>query len=729
MRNIYLFDIDNVLCMESCNIISINDIIWYSDLEKQKDLLKLINTDKRKKKKEIRKEILELKQSVDYDTDISQELLEKTQIIDNLTLEDWNNPVYFFLTLSNNSDSVIKNLNIFFSNVKKIKLSCIECIYKENNIISIYIYTTDLKKIHLKNYIYFVGSNKLKEQIKFTNLIPLDFNSTKKHFYLLQSYNKLIQICKLIKDLKLKINNINVPYNIMWALFDKSFEFEIYSIKTDMQIFDPLSIIYKYFIILESLVFYIPYTVLSVINLKFLYKYIYSKKFKEKNFNYLEEIQHDMDISKISIRTIQKTLKNNISNNNFLGNCLSYLNTNYPLISNCGDNFYTLPNYGRREIISNIDKDNRDFESQIYVCDLPNAYFSTLNSPFPVGEPKIEKMSEKLNISNINTNCLYDVLVESTSIYDLPILPYKYKKIVFPLGFFRGTYWGEELKLFLLNGGVVLEVYYVYVWNKWDYVYTNIYNKIIEIENKQSSIDKIDNKWIFKVLKTTFYGSLGLVGGKVTSIVSNIESNNILKAEDLEKESKGQKRNLFHASIITTKIRCKILTICNILYQHNIKILRINVDSLEFFCSKIDFLKLKINYPEYIDFWNKNETWHYTLYINNARQIRQKTPFDEYIQTSPIIGPNKITFNEIEFNMLYEKFHSTLHNSTTINQYILKFNSYSNRIWINNRFETMSIYKNERDKDINDIPSYIKKLNERDKIIKKELKPDTEKDE
>ena len=41
----------------------------------------------------------------------------------------------------------------------------------------------------------------------------------------------------------------------------------------------------------------------------------------------------------------------------------------------------------------------------------------------------------------------------------------------------------------------------------------------------------------------------------------------------------------------------------------------------------------------------------------------------------------------------------------------------------------MSIYKNERDKDINDIPSYIKKLNERDKIIKKELKPDTEKDE
>jgi hypothetical protein len=61
---------------------------------------------------------------------------------------------------------------------------------------------------------------------------------------------------------------------------------------------------------------------------------------------------------------------------------------------------------------------------------------------------------------------------------DYPILPFHSEngKLIFANGIFSGCYWYQEIELFVINGGKILEIYSSYEFEKEDYVFKEFIN-------------------------------------------------------------------------------------------------------------------------------------------------------------------------------------------------------------------------------------------------------------
>lgn len=88
---------------------------------------------------------------------------------------------------------------------------------------------------------------------------------------------------------------------------------------------------------------------------------------------------------------------------------------------------------------------------------------------------------------------------------EIPILPVKEDKLYFKNGIIKGWYWFEEIKLFIENGGELLEV----INSVKSEYYQNFIAQFVEINNKIREKGNI-HKQIGKNNNNTFYGRLGM---------------------------------------------------------------------------------------------------------------------------------------------------------------------------------------------------------------------------
>lgn len=166
---------------------------------------------------------------------------------------------------------------------------------------------------------------------------------------------------------------------------------------------------------------------------------------------------------------------------------------------------------------------------------------------------------------NINIPGFYTIFVNSD--LELPILPYKCKKtkkLLFPNGEFYGTYWYQEIIIFIKNGGIILKIIDGLVFKKTDYIFKNFALNCI----KQRKLSKINNI-IWKMIPNSLVGRLGLRQDNEETvliennlydptdirIISDKKINNIWVVRKKKEINNIINSNVIYASIVTSKAR------------------------------------------------------------------------------------------------------------------------------------------------------------------------------
>lgn len=301
------------------------------------------------------------------------------------------------------------------------------------------------EKFLVKNYITFVGS-------RTTTIL-----NSPKAFDAGDCYKKLTQICDFITLHGLSIKYIYTPFNIMWQLFNRYFyKFEVYGLRSYLKVGDIENFIFKYFLLLRHS---IRPNYPNICFRKYNYLIYYAYVGTSQEYQLMEKDFLLLNGNRGSIRSKLNKLLMRERTDDFFNNCLAYLKTNYPFCTQNEDVFLKDAFVGgRREIISNVYKKRRKNEL-IHSCDLPSAYFQSLSGLFPVGIHTVEKNPSILK--PINNLAFYNCTVRCTKM-QLPVLPLKAARVIFPEGTFRGTWFGEELNLFLEEGGTIVDIHYIY---------------------------------------------------------------------------------------------------------------------------------------------------------------------------------------------------------------------------------------------------------------------------
>lgn len=334
------------------------------------------------------------------------------------------------------------------------------------------------------------------------------------------------------------------------------------------------------------------------------------------------------------------------------------------------------------DVDSYFSKFNLKDTMYIFNCDLPDAYFNTLKYKFPVGTHKVKILNEtsgyKVSIKNTS---FYKCKVYQPS-HELPVLPYRDGKVIYPEGIFTGIWFGEELNLFISEGGgQILEVYTEYWWDVWDYNFLDLLNYL----NLEEGIDST-NKWIYKKLKTTFFGSMAIKDSKhqLKNIGMDVDDLSILDNSNFESDYYNRVSNIYNAAIITARCRIQIYKILVILKVERILPLYIHTDSIDFYTTVDKWMNLQLRYPRYLAFWNKCKKFSDSLYINSSLIIRQNNVGEDYYEQS-----SNFKYTPNEFKLIKKAFFNLENKKYTIKSRNLTLDSYTHRCWVNNRKSTI----------------------------------------
>ena len=238
---------------------------------------------------------------------------------------------------------------------------------------------------------------------------------------------------------------------------------------------------------------------------------------------------------------------------------------------------------GRCEVFGNLKKDEHCFH-----FDFSGMYSQQLLKEFPYGNyRRIEPCY------CINDYGFYYVLVESNC--ELPSLPYRDKnsgKLLFPNGTFYGLYWGEELNLFIRNGGVIKKIYYGIEFEKKDYLFKDFANTCIE-NRKLTTHDKT----IWKMIPNSFIGRLGMKYENERTIIIKAEDydpttlnvimdkqiNNVFVSRvslDADTDDNALGGNVLYPAIITARARILWWESANEVIKQKGRILYCDTDSI-----------------------------------------------------------------------------------------------------------------------------------------------------
>lgn len=224
----------------------------------------------------------------------------------------------------------------------------------------------------------------------------------------------------------------------------------------------------------------------------------------------------------------------------------------------------------------------------IYHFDFTGMYTSRLHEIYPIDRGSYTSSPKKISDFGF-----YSVKVCSPKI-DIPILPYRCPstgKLLFPTGVFSGIYWGEELNLFIKNGGVILDVY-------WGYEYKHSGKPFIDFAEictnlrKRGALAHI----VWKLIPNSFIGRLGLKKDSDKTVIESIHNYNpldpniiydkkinnfyIVKYRNTSSSKSSLFSNVAYAAITTAKARILWWTAAQDVISNGGRLLYCDTDSL-----------------------------------------------------------------------------------------------------------------------------------------------------
>lgn len=270
---------------------------------------------------------------------------------------------------------------------------------------------------------------------------------------------------------------------------------------------------------------------------------------------------------------------------------------------------------------------------KLYYFDFPQMYGNLLleKLPFKRGYFK-EVISYEFFLENEG---FYDVTINQPYTW-LPLLPHRHiinDSLVFCTGEWRATFWSEELKFFLKNGGQLLKIHGGVIFDSLEAELFTVALYLIKLRTHNDFCKKV-----FKVLLNQIYGRLGIrtefyktglfisYQNEKIFLNNNIKRyknfDNIFLVEYNEHINKKTEANIAVAAAITAKARVKLMTTLLNLKKNNIKIVYCDTDSIFIDTDTIDSLKSENNYKwteiNDINFISEN---NYYFTQNNNKKI------------------------------------------------------------------------------------------------------------
>lgn len=142
--------------------------------------------------------------------------------------------------------------------------------------------------------------------------------------------------------------------------------------------------------------------------------------------------------------------------------------------------------------------------------DFPGMYSFCMKQKFPTGTTQF------IIPTSINKPGFYTI--EYTSNMDLPILPVKYDKLYFLNGTNIGTFWFEEILLFIRLGGIINRIINALIYDNYEYIFSEHINLLEDFKNQDAL-----SKHVGKLLINSLYGRLGM---RLESHIDKIVYNN-----------------------------------------------------------------------------------------------------------------------------------------------------------------------------------------------------------
>ncbi len=348
---------------------------------------------------------------------------------------------------------------------------------------------------------------------------------------------------------------------------------------------------------------------------------------------------------------------------------------------------------GRCEVFGNK-KENE----KVFHFDFTGMYSEIMKEEFWFG-----KVKTKINPKNIYEPGFYTVEVYSKNI-EIPILPFREdtdQKLLFPNGNWIGTYWYEELILFIENGGIILKIISSLEFEKKGKPFL----EFVENFQKMRKKSKFDN-FFWKLFINSIYGRLGMgMIDEVTEIVNeeqywelrkkkekkiireSIINKLILITYEKKKSTEFINSNVAIAAMITSKARIKLYRAYKDVIKNEGRILYSDTDSI-FAAFKKDVLNQKHGDV----FWDESKEdtviedcvfaipKGYSLKLKNneitklkgfSRNFIKFEEFKEIFYKEKEIQSEQINFKKAGFILKFEKIEKT----ATLNNYTKrKFN-------------------------------------------------------
>lgn len=367
---------------------------------------------------------------------------------------------------------------------------------------------------------------------------------------------------------KIKYSCVNFSfYYITLYLVNKKITF--LSLKNFI-IFDTkslISLVYRdfdyYFLNYRSKYFNDPEVIKEMI-----YCFIYENRKKFKHFTPLYCYLINIVQSKLSPLGIDIFKKKTLPASAFY-----YLKNKYKFIEM--ENSFSLNNFikksyfgGRCEVFGN------SFSNKIILhFDFESMYPGCMLGDFPVGLGKITKPND------FDKPGFYTIKYLSNQ--EIPVLPSRDSSLVFLNGIQVGTFWVEEIMLFIREGGTVMEIINAVIFEESYPVFKNIIEDFDSVKNKD-----FFGKKLHKMILNSVYGKmLRTQMSKKNIICTCVYDGNAyqelvdgvyLRSEDMELNLK----NIATASVITSRARIKLYNAFKDVIKFGGKLLYSDTDSV-----------------------------------------------------------------------------------------------------------------------------------------------------
>lgn len=491
------------------------------------------------------------------------------------------------------------------------------CVFSINgNFFSIYQNSVQEEGSSILDEFFKICKNKIhNHQVMYIH--NLDFDGLLILHYVLKNkipYNWFYTNSKLY-NLKVYINNVTLEFRCSYKILPYSLNYLGEKYLNIQKTIFPYKILYSDESLLDKIVN------LDLNSFNNIFEYTNFKKTQNLvNFNIIDNLVsycvQDANILRKLINLYWITLNDlNIKDTGFMYSAssitLQYYIKNYNLIDlnpkEIFDNYAREGYYnGRDEVFGNL------VENEIALqYKYPNIYALCLLENLPASDYYF------CNPTNIELPGFYKITFCSN--LDYPILPVKTDKLYFPNGTYTGTYWFEEILLFLKYGGIIKEIHSALISKEYLAVTKEFSEKLMVLKEKSDWFSLA-----VELVINSFYGRLGIKsGGSIASVTNNAfiaeTTQNYTQFEGYyiyEKNYKSTiKSNVLVAAAITSKVRIQLYEILQYIIKNGGRPLCCNTDSIIWAINK-----------------NLNLSWERCFKIHNANIDFNKKIVENFIK-------------------------------------------------------------------------------------------------